>query len=300
MYSTQHLFVSAASRVADLTVCCDVVGHCALRISHDQMPALRRIPGPPYGEPLTTSTLKHLDEQTLVGLAAVYHAIHNHGLSETCFTDWGILAAPRFLGRANLAVALHRFLLEGAWGISPHLIPHHSLHSLSGTVSQALKVHGPNFGVGGGQHAADEGLLTAAALLAGDRVPGVWLIFTGYSPELVPENPATPGPQGNGKHTAVPDCLAVALALTSPDTTFESPRNLAVYSEPSRKGSGRLQIHIAGGAMPGSKPEQGVGISLFSLEGMLETLQSTTPHGGWHLNCGGWVELKRHGAENRS
>ncbi len=256
------------------------------------MPALRQRPGPPCGEPLTASALKHLDEQTLVGLAAVYHAIAQHGLSETCFTDWGILAAPRFLGRANLAVALHRFHLEGAWGISPHLIPHHSLHSLSGTISQALKVHGPNFGVGGGPHAADEGLLTAAALLAGDTVPGVWLILTGYSPELIPENPGTQGTQANGKQTPFPDCGAVALALTNPRPTPGISKVSEGHPVGARTRPG-LQLQIAAGPMPDGDGEQALGVPLFSLESLLETFQAPAPQGAWHLHCGGWVELKR-------
>jgi hypothetical protein len=250
------------------------------------MPALRQQPGPPHGEPLSPSLLKHLDEQTLVAVGAVFHAIKDHGLGDTCFTDWGILAAPRFLGRANLAVALHRFHLEGAWGISPHLIPHHSLHSISGTVSQVLKVHGPNFGVGGGPHAADEGFLTAAALLAGDRVPGVWLILTGHDPELVPENPATPLANGNGKPVGLPACGAVALALV-----------------PARPGSQRLKLHIGSGPAVEhleGPAESGSGKPLFYLEALLEALLSAMPHGTWQLHCGGWVELKRHraGAEN--
>src|SRR5262249_22094470 len=239
----------------------------------EKMPALPQQPGPPPGEPLSASLLKHLDEQTLVALGAVFHAIKDHGLGNTCFTDWGILAAPRFLGRANLAVALHRFQLEGAWGISPHLIPHHSLHSISGTVSQVLKVHGPNFGVGGGPHAADEGFLTAAALLAGDRVPGVWLILTGYDPELVPENPAMAS--SNGKPAALPSCGAVALALVA-----------------ARPGSPSLKLHIAAGPVPGAgleMPEQGGGKLLFYLEALLDALLSARPQGAWQLHCGGGV-----------
>jgi len=166
VYSTRNLSISRTAHLTEAAVCCDVAGFGALRVPPEKMPALRQQPGPPHGEPLSPSLLKHLDEQSVVALGAVLHAIKDHGLADTRFTDWGILAAPRFLGRTNMAVALHRFHLEGAWGISPHLIPHHSLHSISGTVSQALKVHGPNFGVGGGPHAADEGFLTAAALLA--------------------------------------------------------------------------------------------------------------------------------------
>jgi hypothetical protein len=282
VYSTRNLSVSRTARFAETTVCCDVAGFGVLRVSPEKIPVLRKQPGPPHGEPLSASLLKHLDEQTLVGLGAVLHAIKDHGLAETVFTDWGILAAPRFLGRVSLAVALHRFQLEGAWGISPHLIPHHSLHALSGTISQALKVHGPNFGVGGGPHAADEGFLTTAALLAGDRVPGVWLILTGHEPELVPENPAAPAANGNGKPAVLPSCAAVALALVA-----------------TRPGSQRLKLHISPGPLPGQEQglvEQDQGKPFFYLEALLDTLLSATPRGAWQLHCGGGVELKRHGA----
>ena len=109
MYSTRNLSVSQTARISETAVCFDVAGFGALRVPPEKMPALRQQPGPPPREPLSPSLLKHLDEQTVVALAAVFHAIKDHGLGDTPFTDWGILAAPRFLGRANLAVALHRF-----------------------------------------------------------------------------------------------------------------------------------------------------------------------------------------------
>src|SRR5262249_2336298 len=115
----------------------------------------------------------------------------------------------RFLGRPTMAASLQRFDAEGAWGVSPHLIPHRSLHALSGTVSQALKVHGPNFGVGGGPGCEAELLLAAAALLHGQRLPGVWAVCTRLDPELPPRPDGTSAPG-----TA---CLALALALPPPD-----------------------------------------------------------------------------------
>jgi hypothetical protein len=159
---------------------------------------------------LPASFLKHADEQTIAGLAAVYHAIHDHDLAPDGdprrFQSWGALAAPRFLGRPTLVTALHRFTAEGAWGVSPHLIPHRSLHAISGTVSQALKIHGPNFGVGGGPSAAGEVLLAAAAMLECQGLPGVWVVLTGYDPEAAPDE--------TGRLTAGTSCVGVALALT--------------------------------------------------------------------------------------
>jgi hypothetical protein len=162
---------------------CDVAAHAIVRADLESLPELRRNPGPAPGEPLPPCFLKHADEQTVVGLCAVYRAIHEAGLSATCFRDWGIVAAPRFLGRSTMAAAVQRFAVEGAWGVSPHLIPHRSLHSVSGTISQALKIHGPNFGVG----ESAEILLAATALLHGKRLPGVWVVLTCLEPELPPD-----------------------------------------------------------------------------------------------------------------
>jgi hypothetical protein len=141
------------------------------------------------------------------------------GLSPDRFEDWGVVAASRYLGRANLAQALRSFDAEGVWGVSPHLIPHFALHSSSGTISLALGLHGPNLGVGGGLHSAAEGFLVALTWLATGVVPGVWLVLTGWYPELVPVR------------TTTGECQALALALV-----------------PAGAGGGRPQIQVVNGA----------------------------------------------------
>ncbi|HTU17066.1 MAG TPA: hypothetical protein VMG10_03325 [Gemmataceae bacterium] len=187
-------------------ICCDVAAAAVRRVSLESLPDLRRNPGPCYRDPLLACFLKHADEQTVVGLCAVYQAIQNGHLQATDFRDWGVLAAPRFLGRPAMATALQRFAVEGAWGVSPHLIPHRSLHSISGTVSQALKIHGPNFGVGGGPGGAVEVLLAATALLESKQLPGVWVVLTCLDPELPPEE--------TGRMAAGTHAVGLALALT--------------------------------------------------------------------------------------
>jgi hypothetical protein len=186
-----------------------------LRVPLESLPELRRQPGPAPREPLPPAFLKHADEQTVAGLSAVLRAIEAGGLRGS-FRAWGVLAAPRFLGRSAMAVALQRFVAEGAWGVSPHMIPHRSLHSVSGTVSQALKAHGPNFGVGGGPGGEAEGLLAAAALLHGQRLPGVWLVLTRLAPEA-PLSAAGAPPPGTC-------CEAVALALRPACADWAGPR----------------------------------------------------------------------------
>jgi hypothetical protein len=185
----------------------------------DSLPERRRQPGPIHGDPLPASFLKHADEQTVAGLAAVYTAIHHGELEAIDFSDWGVVAAPRFLGRPAMAAALQRFQAEGAWGVSPHLIPHRSLHSISGTVSQALKIHGPNFGVGGGPGGVAEALLASAAMLEGQKLPGVWLVLTCLDPEQSPDEVGKPA---DGTY-----CLGLALALV-PAAAHASPIRMRI------------------------------------------------------------------------
>jgi hypothetical protein len=151
--------------------------------------------------------LRYSDEQTVVGTAAVFTAMNAMERSPDEFQGWGVVAASRYLGRASLAAALRSFLAEGVWGTSPHLIPHFALHSPSGTISLALGVHGPNLGVGGGLHAGAEGFLAALTWLAAGMVPGVWLVLSGWSPELVPDEA--------GRSAAAGECRALALALVA-------------------------------------------------------------------------------------
>jgi hypothetical protein len=185
---------------------CDVVAHARVAVPLEALPDLRRHPGPPSDPPPPPNFVKHLDEQTVAGLAAVRHAVHDHGLAGVDFTRWGVLGAPRFPGRPQVVPSVQRFLAEGAWGVSPHVIPHRSLHSLSGTISQALKIHGPNYGVGGGPGAADEVILAALALLERRHNAGLWVVVTALEPESVLDDTGS-GPPGRVAR-------ALALALT--------------------------------------------------------------------------------------
>jgi hypothetical protein len=208
-------------------VCCDLAADATVRVGLESLPDLRRHPGPVRGEPLPASFLKHADEQTVAGLAAVFKAIHLAGLQTTNFHDWGVAAAPRFLGRPAMAAALQRFGTEGAWGVSPHLIPHRSLHSISGTVSQALKIHGPNFGVGGGPGGVAEVLLAATAMLECQKLPGVWVVLTCLDPEQPPDQA--------GKPAEGTQCVGLALALMPIRTSGSRIRLRVVCGTPVRE-----------------------------------------------------------------
>src|SRR6187399_2186108 len=69
-----------------------------------------------------------------------------------------------------LAVAaLDRFGRGGGPAISPHVIPQHSLHSISGALSILLASRQPNFGIGGTAESLAEGLLAALTFPANGR-----------------------------------------------------------------------------------------------------------------------------------
>ncbi len=233
-------------------VVCDLAAHAAVRVPLDAVAGLRRQPGPPGSPVLPVTFLKHADEQTVVGLSAIFQAIANHGLRDVSFRDWGVLAAPRFLGRAAMITAQQRFLAEGAWGVSPHVIPHRSLHSISGTVSHALKTNGPNFGVGGGHGGAVEVLLAAAALLERVRLPGLWVVWAAQEPDGAMDL------AGHGDPATA--CRALAVALVPVTLDGNRPR---------------LQLEVGGGTERGDGPFP----DYFYLETLLNRL-GTAPEPG--------------------
>ncbi len=214
----------------------DVIGSALFRMSAADVPALRRQPGPvPDGlGRVPPSLLRNSDEQTVAGTAAVFTAMEAMSLSPSTYESWGVVAATRYLGRANLAVAVRSFDAEGVWGVSPHLIPHFALHSASGTLSLALGLHGPNLGVGGGSHAEAQGFLTALTWLASGVVPGVWLVLSGWSPELVPD------PAGHTLPTG--ECQALALALTAVGVAGKRPTFRAVIGAGSRRSPAAINL----------------------------------------------------------
>jgi hypothetical protein len=279
------------------TVSCAVVGHGGIRATADQLPALRQNPGSYPARPIPPGFLKHADEQTVVAMAALLKAIERDNLTDVDFTDWGVLAAPRFLGRITTSQALERFAAEGAWGISPHLIPHRTLHAISGTISQAMQIHGPNLGVGGGPDAALEVTRVAAAFLANHELPGLWLIMSGWDSEPVSPQIEDRGSKiVDGRRTLDPRssilnlrsfCQAVALALTPIPQDWNGMRMEFRFGVPGSNGH-----------KPSPVPP------MFSLESLLMALdehpgtQEGSQRGGrsWSLSNGGWVDLKLVGA----
>jgi hypothetical protein len=221
-------FSPCAELTAGPALAGDVIGHALFRMKPGDVPVLRKKPGPiPVGwTRVPPSLFRQSDEQTIAGTAAVFAAIEAMGTAPERFEAWGVVAASRYLGRANLAVALRSFMAEGVWGTSPHLIPHFALHSASGSISLALGSHGPNLGVGGGLHAVAEGFLTALTWLSTGVVPGVWLVVSGWTPELVP------APIGNTP--AAGECLALAIAMVGVGDAARRPSLRAVFGSECR------------------------------------------------------------------
>lgn len=201
-----------ARRARPAAVGCDLLGCASLRVSAAALPALRRSPGSLGGAPFPPSLLRHADGQTVVALAAVLRAVEVSGLDPSGFGGWSVVAAPRHLGRAAFDAAFPLYQAEGAWGVSPHLISSHSLHAVSGAVSQALGAHGPNLGAGGTPGSEDEALLAAAVLLGGGGgapSAGAWVVLSGWDDAL----------DGAGRPDLPAACSALALALRASVST---------------------------------------------------------------------------------
>jgi hypothetical protein len=184
---------------------CDVAAFGVVEATPDALPTLRKHPQPPGARAIPPSFLKYSDDQTVVGLAAVLRAIHDRGLDKCDFTNWAVVAAPRFLGRTTFSAALDRFYRQGAAVVSPLIPPFLSLHALSSVISMALQSHGVNLGVGGGEGGLVEALLTALSVAAEQPLPGLWVVATEWDPE--------PSVGEKGLPTGPSLCRAVALAF---------------------------------------------------------------------------------------
>src|SRR5947209_4985641 len=65
---------------AGTAVSCDVAAYAVVQAIAADVAVLRPTTGPVGGKPLAAAFVRHLDEQTVVGLHAVYRAVHAHGL----------------------------------------------------------------------------------------------------------------------------------------------------------------------------------------------------------------------------
>jgi hypothetical protein len=233
----------------------------------DLLPALRK------DSRLPANLLKYADDQTVVALTAVLQAVRDFHLTGCDFTDWAVVAAPRFLGRVSFAAATDKFFRKGARTVSPLIIPFLSLHAVSGAISQALRCHGPNLGVGGGERGLDQALLTGLVVAAEHRPPGLWLVLSEWDPEPVADE--------KGRPVAPTGCRALALALVPALTALGL----------------RLRWAPASNGRPAASPV-GPSPTLAGLAGFLARRFGPDPPRRWScpLSWGGALELTATGA----
>lgn len=265
----QRLKSSLCRPGLETTVRCRV-GAAALRCADAASIALaRRQPVVVGGEKLPVSFLKHAEVQTVLAVMTVLEVLRLQGWDAKSFADWGVVAAPSLFGRMGLAASIQQIRQEGAWGVSPHVIPQQSLHAMSGAISQALKIHGPNFSVSGGPNPGPDAMLLAAALLADGCLPGLWLLVTGHESEWIPA--------GAGSPTPAPVCNALALALT-PCTSRDPGTHLAIGQVSGAIGRDSL-AHL---------PE-------FQLGLLAEDWRNAgdLPSGRWRLGDLHWLEIEK-------
>lgn len=151
------------------------------------------------------------DEQTLLAIAAVLQTIDSAGWQDRSFAEWGVVAAPQYLGRLRMSAVIDRFSKQEVRGASPLTVPHLSLHAVAATISVILGSQGPSFGVGGSTGIVRDALLSGICTVRGQSLPGVWLVASQWTPE---PNPDT---------SAVPSCPIEGLALAMAIVPAGSP-----------------------------------------------------------------------------
>jgi hypothetical protein len=185
---------------------CAVAAVGTARATLDEIARLRKDPGPRCGRCLDLQCLRHADEQTVVGMAALLRALATLPVA-TPLTGWGVVAAPRWPGRVGTVRALDKYQADGPRSASALIIPNLCLHSMSGSLSLALGMTGPNFGIGGGLANVADGLLGGLLIQLEQDLPGTWVVLSAWEVE--------PTPEGNPISPSVAN--AVALALVPPE-----------------------------------------------------------------------------------
>ncbi len=194
---------ASSIRLSHSAIQVGILGWSSYAFGLEQLQQLRTELRLPDGQPLPHAFVRHADEQTLAALAVTLQLREQlPPLPQP--EHWGVLAAPEYFGKEATLAALQRYSVDGPGGISPHLIPNHCLHSLSGSLSVLLGLHGPNYGVGGGPGQLVDLLLAGMLETVQQPVPGFWLVATGWR--------KLPRELGLSNATA-PVCLAMALAV---------------------------------------------------------------------------------------
>lgn len=261
-----------------------VVCHALVEARASEIDGLRDAAAEPGAPPLPARFLRHSDEQTVVGMHAVLRAAAVYPGSRS-FDRHGVVAASCQPGRTAAARTLVLYRDGGPRTVSPHVIPQASLHSLAGSVSVGLAMHGPHLGVCGGPDSLGEGILAAVALLAGagDDLPGIWVIVSEWAVE--------PSVTPDGELEGDPVCRALAFALTAADGAFTATLpTLAV-----RMPTGPRIARLADEAESGGLTDFARALEMCAVGGALVSWAFTAP-GGAEIRVGGRTAADHVGA----
>jgi hypothetical protein len=237
-----------------------IVGWSLTRLGREQLDLARKSPAAWTPTIAPAPSLKHADDQTVTSLVAARRVCDQFAPIAIDFSDWGLVAAPRFLGRAAVGRTLRRYPVDGAWGVSMQLIPQHMLHSPASMLCIALGLKGAAIGAGGGPEGESEAAMAAIGILR-QGAAGVWLVWSGWEPELI----VSP----TSEETSDARCVAVALAI---------------QNSPNACSTSRLRLRNTPGA--NQEPPQKAFSLLARAEGIAE--DSTTPFSHTFAICPEW------------
>ena len=199
----------APSLPANLSAYCQI-DSCATVSAHlSEFPTLAREKYAHGSYSLPTRFLRHADEQTVIGVRSLLKAMASDTQKNTDISNDAVIAATCLAGQPAAARTMIGLRDKGPVGVTPHIVPQCSLHSVASAASVGFGMHGPNFGVGGGTHCVSEGLLlsvTLAPMLATTSPTSrIWLICTGWDQQ--------PSLGTNGEATNDPLCRGLTLLL---------------------------------------------------------------------------------------
>ena len=193
------------------------------------------------------------------------------------FEDWGVVAASRYLGRANLAPPCERF--DGRGGLGRLAAPDPAFRAPFAVGHDQPGAGAARAEPGRRRRAArrGRGVPRGPDLAGAGVVPGVWLVLSGWSPELRPapeggaaRRPASARPwpwrwwpgagerpgRGSGSSTGAdgprsPDARRPGPAGRGPGDGAESRRRRTIATDPS----GRLRVELVpgGAGRPGTR-----------------------------------------------
>ena len=101
------------------------------------------------------------------------------------FRKWSVVAAPRFMGRLAGVEALVRYARGGGPALSPHLIPQHSLHSVSALSALCSPAGNRIWAWAAASIRSPKDCSPHSRSRVTPETAGVWLVATAWDPEPV-------------------------------------------------------------------------------------------------------------------